>query len=353
MNTERAYLDRLFTDGGMVELCHMAHGRLWPTWHSNTDSLLATASRVSDTGNLFTTLNRIDCQALDEHLTGRRGHQVARTPDSCITRYCRIFFDLDPQRPIGQSSTVDELAAAQTRAMGLVRRLAALDWPTPLMAMSGNGWHVMYRTALPNNAETAEMLKAIYAGLHGEFSDDEVTFDRAVRNPARLCTLYGSMKRKGINHPERPHRLATCQVPSDWRQVHPRQVEGLANFFARRAAPIGPRPTTRPVVALPEGGRGNYATLDVVAWFAAHGRYVGPLAGHVHGVRCPWLEEHTSSSPKNGSDSVIFEGDGTGWPGFHCKHSHCQDRDIRDVMALLGDADAYCGAAFVPMRRAG
>lgn len=350
MISERTYLDRLISDCGTVELCHMAHGRPWPTWHSTTDSLLATASRVSDSGNLFTTLARIDPAALDLHLASRQGNQVARTPDACIQRYTRLFFDFDPERPKGQASTDSELAAAQTRATGLVRKLAALDWPQPLVAMSGNGWHVQFRTALPNNAETAEQLKLIYAGLHGEFSDDEVMFDRAVRNPARLCCLYGSVKRKGINHPERPHRRATCQVPSDWRQVHPRQVEGLANLYARQAAPIGPRATTRPVVALPEGGKGEYASLDVVAWFAAHGAYVGRLSGHVHGVTCPWSEEHSTPSPKNGGDCVIFEGDGVDWPGFHCKHSHCQGRDVRDVLTLWGDADGFCSAAFVARR---
>jgi hypothetical protein len=352
MTAERAYLDRLFADAGTVELCHMAHGRIWPTWHTDTDSLLAAASRVADTGNLFTTLNRLDPGALDAHLAGRQGSQVARTPDACVHRYTRLFFDFDPERPKGQSSTADELAAAQARAMGLVTKLAAIGWPHPLVAMSGNGWHVQYRTALPNTAETSEQLKAIYAGLHGEFSDDEIMFDRSVRNPARLCSLYGSIKRKGVNHPERPHRQSFCQVPTDWRQVHPRQVAGLANLYARQAPQVATAAPKRPATALPEGGKGDYASLDVVAWFAAHGLYVGRLSGHVHGVRCPWSQTHSTPSPKNGGDCVIFESDGESWPGFHCKHSHCQGRGVRDVLTLWGDGDAYCSAAFVT-RRAG
>ena len=346
------YLSRLFHDAGSVELCHMDHGRIWSTWHNDPDSLNLAAASAGATGNLFTTINRIDPALLGDYLKGQAGRN-ARTPDACIQRYTRLFFDLDPTRPKGQSSTADELAAAATRARGLVAKLAALGWPTPLMAMSGNGWHLQYRTALPNTPETSEQLRAIYTGLAAEFSDDEVQFDRAVRNPARLCTLYGSVKRKGINHPERPHRQSTCQVPRDWRQVHPRQVEGLANLYARQARQDAPGATTRPVKALAAAGQGDYATLDVVAWFAAHGAYVGPLAGPVHGVRCPWSDEHSTPSPKSGSDSVIFANEGDGWPGFHCKHSHCAGRDIRDVLTLWNDGDAFCGATFQPVRRAG
>ncbi len=345
------YLSRLFHDSGVVELWHMDHGRIWSTWHNDPDSLMLAAASAGDSGNLFCTINRIEPALLGDYLKGQAG-RTARTPDACIQRYTRLFFDLDPARPKGQSSTADELAAAELRARGLVAKLAALGWPMPLMAMSGNGWHVQYRTALPNTPETSEQLRAIYTGLAAEFSDDEVQFDRAVRNPARLCTLYGSVKRKGVDHPERPHRRATCQVPRDWRQVHPRQVEGLAELYSRQKRQEAPGAATRPARPLGVIGQADYRSLDVVAWFISHGAYVGPLAGNVHGVLCPWSGDHSTPSPRNGSDTVIFVSDGDGWPGFHCKHSHCASRDIRDVLAHWDDADGYCAVAFTPMRRA-
>jgi hypothetical protein len=83
----------------------------------------------------------------------------------------------------------------------------------------------------------------------------------------------------------------------------------------------------------------------VVAWFAAHGLYRGHIRDHLHAVTCPWSEEHSTPSPANGGDTVIFESDG-GWPGFDCKHRHCAERTIRDVMQALGDADAFCAVAY-------
>lgn len=345
--TTRPYLDRLFADAGTVELCHMAQGRIWSTWHQDTASLLGAAARVHERGNLFTTLNRIDPARLTAHLASRPG---SRTPDACIQRYSRLFFDFDPERPKGESSTDSELAAAEARARGLVMKLTMLGWPQPLMAMSGNGAHLQYRCALPNTAETAAMLRTIYAGLAREFGDSEVAFDTTVRNPGRLCALYGSKKRKGADTAERPYRLSFCAIPEPLAQVHPRQVSGLAAFYAAQT----PAPATCPPANRARGprvmGRGDFASLDVVSWFGAHGAYIGRLSARVHGVRCPWREEHSTPSPKSGSDSIIFEADRAGWPGFHCKHSHCDGRTIRDVLAIWPDADAYCGAAFQARR---
>lgn len=349
------YITYLLHDAGLVELCHMEDRRLTISHHRNVASLLTEARARHRTGNLFTTLNRIDPARWRAYEAGGRQAdptKIIRTPDECIHRYCRLFFDFDPGRPKGQSSTADELAAAEIRARGLVAKLTALGWPPPLVAMSGNGWHLQYRTALGNTPETSEQLRVIYTGLAAELSDDEVLFDRSVRNPARLCALYGAIKRKGIHYPERPWRQSRCEIPEPWRQVHPRQVDGLANFYAAQAPQQAPQAATRPAAAFTTGGRGDYASLDAVAWFMVHGAYVGRLAGNVHGVKCPWSADHSTPSPRSGSDTVIFEGDG-GWPGFHCHHAHCADRDIRDVMALWRDADDFCGAAFQPARRAG
>ncbi len=352
------YLRWLAHDAGWMEVCQIgAKGPLNIGWDQDPEIVIAQARQWAKTGNLFTTLHRIDHAALLDYL--REARQVdprkrLRTTDDLVTRYCRLFFDFDPVRPKGLSSADDELAEAEIRAKGLRDRLLALDWPLPLMAMSGNGWHLQYRTALPNSGETAEILRSLYQGLHAEFSDDVVEFDRTVRNPARLCGLYGSIKRKGPNTPDRPHRQSRCWIPSEWRQVHPRQVAGLAEVFARQASQTrldATRTPQEPRRAVAIVGQGNYAALDVVAWFAAHDAYVSHLDGHKHGVKCPWSVEHSSPSPRNGSDTIIFEADG-GWPGFFCHHSHCAGRTIRDVMALWGDADGFCRGAFQPRRRA-
>jgi hypothetical protein len=91
------------------------------------------------------------------------------------------------------------------------------------------------------------------------------------------------------------------------------------------------------------GGRGDYSTLDVVAWFTAHGGYGRDLGGGKHAVKCPWHDQHSDERDATASDTVIFEPDREGgWPEFHCSHAHCKGRQIREVITLWGDADKFC-----------
>lgn len=318
------YLDHLFRDSGFVELRHQIEGRWITHWFSESADLRTKAIQLAGSGNLFTSL-----------------HRPAEMPDGPllndqINRYTRILFDLDPKRPTGVSSTADELASADKAARQLQQALRAWGWPEPLTAMSGNGRHLQYRIALPNDDATAQILKAIYRGMKTEISDERVDFDATVRNAARICALYGTTKRKGPDTEGRPHRRSTVQIPERWKQVRQKQIDGVANFYARQTptAEIY-RPNFK---RQPLGGRGDFSTLDVVAWFTAHGLYEHHITDNKHSVMCPWEAEH-SEAGKN--DTLIFEADGR-WPGFFCHHSHCEGRGIKAAMQVLGDADSFC-----------
>lgn len=339
------YLFRLMRDSASVELCHISGG-VHPAWYRDSESMLGDARSMHRTGNLFTTLNRLDPQAIDGYLGEQHRKlpgKVCRTMDSHVVRYTRLMFDFDPVRPRNMSSTDEERQEAKTRAHGCMQLLSSLGWPLPAVAMSGNGWHLQYRTALPNTAEIREALGVIYAELHRRFSDDVVEFDRSVRNPARLCCLYGSIKRKGPNaRPDRPHRQSWIAGPPDWLQVLPRQVMATAERWTKSPAQR-PQEAPRPRRGVPVHGKGDYSTLDVVSWFTAHEAYLGATKENIHRVLCPWRSEHTTNSD---GGTIIFASDGHGWPGFFCQHSHCVDRRIGAVMNLWRDADSFCAKSF-------
>jgi hypothetical protein len=328
------YLEHLFRDAGVVELRHQIAGRWETTWHAEAEDLFAMARAKREAGNLFTSLNHVSTIP------------PGPVTNDAVDRYCRLLFDFDPEREKDTSSTDTEVADAKERALGLRRHLSAHGWPMPAIAMSGNGVHLQYRAALPNTDEVRTQLTAIYTGLHERFDDDVVRFDRTVRNPGRICTLYGSTKRKGQPTEDRPHRHSWILIPPDWRQVSAKQVERLANTYAKKPTEMQRVGRSEGAGATIAGGAGDYASLDVVGLFQAHGLYVGWLRDHVHGVRCPWSGLHTQASPANGGDTVIFEQDGS-WPGFFCHHSHCVGRNIRDVIALWPDADRFCTRTFV------
>lgn len=224
------YIRALFADTGAAELRHHDGDRWRSGWFDDPIRMQNAAAEIQHRGNLFTSLNapkpRIVANAM-------HGEPVCNADIGWIVR---IPFDFDPVRPTGVASTADELAAANVRCAALFAMLRKASWPLPLHAMSGNGYHAQYRCMLPSNAETAEMIRIIYTGLSAEFDDDEVGFDRSVRNPDRIFRLYGSVNRKGQETPDRAHRVAYSEMPKPWRQVDARVVARLADRYVRKHA---------------------------------------------------------------------------------------------------------------------
>ena len=330
MNVMREYLETLFQELGVVELRHQIGQRWESGLFDDPGKLLTEAQRRSGQGNLFTTLNPVKFRAV-KNLMGTQA-----VADADVLRYARLFFDFDPIRQKDTSSTEAELCNAIAAADEAEQVFTALGFPAPARAVSGNGAHLQYRIALPNDAKIRNLLLTAYTGSKRDLSTGRVGFDSKVRNPSRICCLYGTIKRKGQPTDERPHRQSHIDIPQDWKQVSRKSLEGLAQFYARRHKTHS-SPSSEPFT----GGAGDYSTLDVVGWFNAHGHYKRHLGGGKHAVTCPWLAEHSSVDHPLKTDSVVWETDG-GWPTFHCSHDHCEGRTIKDVMTLWSDADSFC-----------
>ena len=334
-NQTRLYVERALADNGVVELRHLPSKRTG--WFNNADDLLVEARKLASDGNLFISLNRPAPMIASNAMTGRA---VGNDDIQFITR---LFFDLDPVRPKGCPSTAEELDHAKWLSREVFKMQRAMGWPDPLEAVSGNGTHLLYRCHLPNTEEIRQQMKAIYSGMYTDYNQELISFDRAVRNPGRICTLYGSYKRKGISTPDRPHRQSQITAwPRDWKQVPRKNFDALAEFYAIRDKPVAA--TYKPVdESRRVSGDGDYRTLDAVAWFNAHGLYEHHVDGIIHAVECPWEKDHSETNP---DDTIIYANTDGGWPGFHCKHSHCEGRNIRDVIEHFGDADQFCSKNF-------
>lgn len=332
----RRYVERALADNGVVELRHQL-GKWWTSgWFDNVDDLLACARELCHSGNLFISQNRSGPRVASNTMNG------LPVRDEDIQFFTRLFLDFDAVRPKGCSSTREELQAVIDQADICRQFLRAMGLPDPLVAISGNGAHLVYRCHLPNTEEVRQQMKAIYTGLKADYSTDEVDFDPVVRNPGRIGTFYGSYKRKGENTPDRPHRQSEIITwPRDWKQIPRKSFDALAEFYALRDQPPATVTSSHNLGSswTEVDGSGDYGTLDAVAWFAAHGLYEHHIDGVIHAVKCPWEGEHTE---QHRNDTIIFANTDGSWPGFHCKHSHCEGRGIQDVMLVMGDADQFC-----------
>lgn len=323
------WLAHLLHDAGRVELRHDT-GNGWRSGlFDNLADLEHMIGLLGRVGNLYTSVNA------PKPLPAGNAMASKALTDADIGHHIRLVFDFDPVRPSGMPSTDAELAAAVEVRNRFVNGLHGIGWARPAVAVSGNGAHAIYRCRFPVTAESKEMLRHVYTGLADRLSTTQVHFDPVVRNPGRIWRLYGSLNRKGTPTPDRPHRVASVALPARWGAVSLQQVARLANIYAKRAPAAPPRPAGK------ISGKGDYRTLDITGWFAAHGSYRRPLGGGKHAVICPWEGEHSSPSTAIDSSTVVWEAT-TGWPTFLCSHAHCAGRNLSDVLQVWTDADSHC-----------
>ncbi|TWT92458.1 hypothetical protein Pla108_40840 [Botrimarina colliarenosi] len=149
------------------------------------------------------------------------------TSDTNIVSRRWLPIDADPVRPAGISASDAEHDQALERINPIAGYLKSLGWPDPVVADSGNGGHLLYRIDLPaiDDGLVARVLQA----LSDRFSDDTVSIDTSVANPARIWKCYGTPACKGDNVPDRPHRVARIlETPADLGVVSQEQLEAVA-----------------------------------------------------------------------------------------------------------------------------
>jgi len=151
--------------------------------------------------------------AINPDLLARSSNQMAKyaettTSDKDVIRRRWLYVDCDPVRPSGISSSNDEKNAAIERAEDVRHWLMVRGWYEPIMAMSGNGAHLLFPIDLPNDDDSLKLVKQILTALDAKFSDEIVSVDKSVSNAARICRLYGTVARKGTDTDDRPHRVS-------------------------------------------------------------------------------------------------------------------------------------------------
>ena len=203
-------LEVLFQPGAVVEL-RAFRGRDTVSGYYDDHAALAREARKLDkmAYAVYVTLNEVDPALLAR--ASNRTRKVYREPttsDSDIVRRRWLPLDFDPARPSGVSATDAEKRAAKERALQVRDFLGERGWAEPVMADSGNGYHLLYRVDLPNDRESLGLVKGVLQSLAFRFDDDRVKVDTTTSNAARIWKLYGTTARKGDDTEERPHRVS-------------------------------------------------------------------------------------------------------------------------------------------------
>ena len=175
---------------------------------------LRIVDRAGSTGVYFTV------QVIDPRLIGRALNRLKpadkTTSDNNVLSYRWLPIDLDSSRPSGVSASASELKAAmELREVVAAWVIDNMGLSLPVKAMSGNGAHLLFRLPdLPVNEESQSFIKKTLQGISDRFSNDKVSIDTAVFNPARIWKAYGTRAKKGDEVPgneyraARPHRVS-------------------------------------------------------------------------------------------------------------------------------------------------
>ena len=256
------------------------------------------------------------------------------TADGDVQHRNWLLVDLDAVRPAGISSNDAEHEAAAKKAYAVYAALKDEGWPDPVMADSGNGFHLAYRIDLPS--ADGGLVERVLKALASRFDDATVHVDTGVANPARIWKLYGTMAAKGDSTAERPHRMARIiEAPEMPVPVPKAKLEALAATLApvpKSPAPAAARGTSSPKPA-----------FDADAWIEKHDlveRYGldaawkpwkledGSQAEIRVFAKCPWDAAHDNVS------AYLIRMPG-GAMAAGCHHESCSEHGWEELRDLL------------------
>lgn len=277
--------------------------------------------------NVFITLNKINdaCYSRTQHECFRQSKVT--TSDSDIVSYDWLLIDIDPNRPSDISSTKSELEAAKSKAGDIYRYLKRKNFTEPIVALSGNGIHLLYCISLNHTDENKQLVENCLKALDFMFSDDVVSIDTSVFNPARISKLYGTIAQKGANTEERPHRYSKIiRMPEN---VYPTSKSCLVNLAAEYPNEIE---QTRV--------RTNFSNDDfnIEQWLSDHGIRVHEVKAWKNATKYI-LEECPFDGSHKAPDSTIIKM-ASGAISFKCLHNSCSGRTWHDLR-LKFEPDAY------------
>jgi P4 family phage/plasmid primase-like protien len=228
-----------------------------------------------------------------------------------IERRVWLLIDLDPTRPFGTNATEAEKQTAREQAERVREWLCSHGWPEPMLCDSGNGWHLLYRIEIPNDAGTSDLIRRLLTRLKQLFP----LVDAGNYDASRICKLYGSWARKGTHSEERPWRRSAIVDEGSNAVVTAEQIRALV-----------------PAASVSVRVNDDVKLLQLVGFLDYYGIASRAQPREVSGgwqiaVECPWRHEHSSEANR---DTVVSFIAGRG-NGFKCLHSHCTERHWREL----------------------
>lgn len=293
-------------------------------YFSNVELAAKEVQRFDGKGNVYFVFNKINAACYSRENRDRLFEKATNTSDNDIVRRQWIFIDFDPKRPSKTSATDDEKGYAEEVMKKAGAFLRAKGFSSPIIADSGNGWHLLYKIDMSNDSENKKIVETFLKSCDMLFSIDKVDVDVSVFNASRITKLYGTMAVKGANTTERPHRRSKITYKPDVVEITDvTKIKLISNMLPKPTA----RNTNTDFNLDDFMSKHNIGTSKISSW-AGGKKYI--LS------ECPFDKAH-------GKDAAIIQLD-SGALTFHCFHNGCAYngwKELRELYEPLSELKEY------------
>lgn len=331
-NEIRKAVNILKPNGELFEIRFIgSSGRLnYSGYFTSADTLVRELSRLNpnENGNFYITLNNINsaCYSRQQRDVFVKNCKVT-TSDNDIFGYEWLMLDFDPKRPSGTSSSNTELEIAHQKAVRVYKYLNERGFNQPVVAVSGNGYHLLYSIRMQNTTENSRLIENTLKTLNTLFGEDNIDIDTKVYNPSRICKLYGTVAQKGADTSERPHRLSKIIfMPNEIKVNSKSLLEDIVKIIPTQ--PEAPQ----------KYNNYNPNKFELENWLNEHNINVTQKNDFNGGTKYI-LEQCPFDSNHKGKDACLIQLP-NGAICFHCFHQSCSDKKWKDFREFF-EPDAY------------
>ncbi len=294
-------------------------------YFSDHDSLVNSVKKYIGKYDIYFTLNPVKEELLARCKNRLQPYAKTTSTDGDIERISYVLIDIDPVRASGISSSEDEKKAAVDLIKKIRKDLMAEEFPEPIVADSGNGYHMLLPVDLDNIKENVEAIKAFLAALDFLYSTDKAQVDVTTYNPSRIVKFYGTKACKGDDTTERPHRWSKlAKIPEHQSLTSVEQIKQMA--------------AKKPKVEATLNKKSKGKTLDVCNFIEKHDldlAYSAPYSGnatkYILGT-CPWNSDHSDRS------AYIIQYD-SGGLAAGCHHNSCSGENWKSLREMVKEDD--------------
>lgn len=331
----RSAIGILFKPGQLVEIRGKSRkgqvSRQYFTNHVEMARFIAKANLMTGWEAIWYTLQGLRPETVDTKVKG----QMTRREDIDCYQWLPIDIDRPKGDPNKKANATDaEIACLYKVCEAVQAWLLKQGFPEPIVACSGNGWHLLYKLP-PLSPEWYDTLKNVLRAVAHAFREDVdiAEIDTSLAEPEQVIKAYGTTSRKSPtgDDPERPWRESKI--------VHsPETIEPVSEEILRQVSRLAPVSSSTMVTRQKSGGlHSKFDAEDLLEWGGEYTPVIhtyekNRLTHYVMGNCCMATEDgfHTHSGDAKKTEFIL----GRNF-GFHCFSDDCEGYTIGDVLRKL------------------